>query len=643
MDQSDYLSQTLWEYRGSSEYTDITLLCKDGSLPAHAVMLDPLFRGFGISFLSREEVPECLLLPDLTTSVVFKALKSLYLQNKRDILQNTRVKTKKEVKKKEISNYDQEGKDNNETVIADISLEQNNLVNISCNLCAKKFSQGQDYRKHKYIIHEQDEDVIWKEWEKIKSDMNQKLIKEKECTTWSFRTKGTNDCKYCNKVIKGSDNIKMHYALKHREDMITEHPYILLTYPCFECDLMFLGSVDRTKHLHDNHGKAWICKACGKTFVTRKKRLKHRLEHADEIKAKGITTGIKDQECPYCHKMYEKLNPDKRWRPNIDRHTFNLHKNKLFNHPEITSLAICNVCNTEFYCKQDLEKHEKLVHSEIKSVCQVCSKVTSNKTALREHMNVHSNETHVCKICSLTYRSFTCLRRHHYKIHQDKLFACKLCTFTSQTDETLQKHILQDHSGVQYFCVHCPLSYKKVYLRNLHEKRSHGQKTEKCKECDKTFSDIGYMNAHIKSVHQKEKDKICPHCGEAFFYVESFKIHVLRHTNNRQFPCEVCGKYFLSQRDVQSHMGSHTLPYKCDKCEKCYASKHALKDHTKMRHEGIRQECRFSCGYENWYKRQCMNHEKTCSLNPVPGAPYSVAVGTASSLTLQRYHNKLGQ
>ena len=180
-----------------------------------------------------------------------------------------------------------------------------------------------------------------------------------------------------------------------------------------------------------------------------------------------------DQECQYCHEMYEKLNPDKRWRPNIKRHIFNLHKNKLFLHPEITSLAICNVCNIEFFCTKDLEKHEKIVHSEIKSVCQVCSKVTSNENALREHMIVHSSETHVCEICSLTYRSCTCLRRHHYKAHKDKPFACKLCTFSSQTEETLQKHILKDHSGVKYFCMHCPLSYKKIYVRNAPMDKKH--------------------------------------------------------------------------------------------------------------------------------------------------------------------------
>ena len=123
--------------------------------------------------------------------------------------------------------------------------------------------------------------------------------------------------------------------------------------------------------------------------------------------------------------------------------------------------------------------------------------------------------------------------------------------------------------------------------------------------------------------------------------MDSFKIHVLRHTDDRQFPCDVCGKSFFTKRDIKRHTMSHTLPIRCDQCEKRYASKDLLREHVHMRHNGRKQECRFNCGWEAWYKRQCMNHEKSCSLNPVPGAPYSVAVGTASSLTMQMYKEKL--
>ena len=81
MDQISYLSKTLWEYRGSYELTDVTLVCQDGSLPAHAVMLAKLINSFGIRFSLGEEVPRCILLPDFGTEDMQQYLKQMYLQN----------------------------------------------------------------------------------------------------------------------------------------------------------------------------------------------------------------------------------------------------------------------------------------------------------------------------------------------------------------------------------------------------------------------------------------------------------------------------------------------------------------------------------------------------------------------------------
>ena len=90
MNQLSYLSRTLWEYRSSSDYTDVTLFCADGSLPSHAAILAPMFERFNIRFPFRGELPECIFIPDLTTTEVKKTLEILYLKNSGDLLQNKR-------------------------------------------------------------------------------------------------------------------------------------------------------------------------------------------------------------------------------------------------------------------------------------------------------------------------------------------------------------------------------------------------------------------------------------------------------------------------------------------------------------------------------------------------------------------------
>ena len=551
-----------------------------------------------------------------------------------------------EVKFEEKSNKPRTEKAKLETVLSKLKNGQEKLEVISCNLCEKTFTRGKDYRKHKYSVHEQDEENIWEEWEQIKADRGKRQDDTDEFKPYSEQTKGTNVCKYCGKEIKnGYAMMKVHYALKHREELIQNHPEIQLDTPCLECELMFLGNADLKRHLHEEHGKLWNCETCGQDFPTKGERLVHRqTEHADELEARGIPTGKKDQECPYCHKMYEKQLGHSRFRQTLDKHIFNVHKNKLYLHPHITAMTTCDECDTEFYDKNDCRKHKRIAHGET-ATCEVCSKVTRNQAALYLHMKVHANEVHICDICSLEFRCLAYLKNHYSRVHETKgeaLFPCKLCSYRkAQTEETLQKHMLEIHSGVKYLCSHCPQSFKTVRTRKVHEKIVHGEKTEKCDECEKMFSTKGTLKEHIRQVHIKAKDKICPHCGEAFFLRESFKIHVLRHTDDRQFPCDVCGKAFLTNRDFKKHMDTHTTPYMCDQCDKSFGSRFLLNDHVKMKHDGIKHECRFKCGWDAWFRRQCLNHEKTCRLNPVPGAPYSVAVGTASSLTLERYHEKL--
>ena len=86
MNQTSFLSRVLWLYQDSCQFTDVTLVCEDGSLPAHSAVLARLFSSLGLTFPSRVEVPDCLLLPDLRMAEVQQALRDLYVGNRMDTL-----------------------------------------------------------------------------------------------------------------------------------------------------------------------------------------------------------------------------------------------------------------------------------------------------------------------------------------------------------------------------------------------------------------------------------------------------------------------------------------------------------------------------------------------------------------------------
>ena len=86
MNQTSYLTHTFWKYQESCEFTDITLVCKDGSLPAHSALLARLFTSLGLTFPCRGELPDCLLLPDINMAQLEMGLRDLYRDSKMDTL-----------------------------------------------------------------------------------------------------------------------------------------------------------------------------------------------------------------------------------------------------------------------------------------------------------------------------------------------------------------------------------------------------------------------------------------------------------------------------------------------------------------------------------------------------------------------------
>ena len=104
MDQGSYLSQALWHYRTLSQFTDLVLVCKDGSLPAHAAILAQFLTSLGLKFSSSDDVPDCLVLPDLGTKEVECELKKIYSGQKATVLCEL-LKRQEQTVKLEIGDY----------------------------------------------------------------------------------------------------------------------------------------------------------------------------------------------------------------------------------------------------------------------------------------------------------------------------------------------------------------------------------------------------------------------------------------------------------------------------------------------------------------------------------------------------------
>ena len=479
------------------------------------------------------------------------------------------------------------------------------IETLQCSLCELQCDTGGALKQHKLTFHRGEENFAEKSTPDLKA---KKRIRE------------SLHCVKCDKTFKHGGAFRRHKLIEHKENE---------------------EEVEKEwEALQQNF--QWPCELCGKKFLDQHNMKVHkRKEHAvkrNEDLRESLHCVQCDQKFKYGrafrqHKLIEhgenEAEVEKEWKT--------LQQN--FQWP-------CKKCGKKFVNRQNVMLHKKMEHPVNRSMDE-----EERKIIRRDRERIKRKRRVVCEHCNKDV-SVNALKEH-IKAHKRKLFVpgqdfdCTLCGFGEgkygyqyglgkyRSEDALQRHVLKCHSGLVYKCEFCDFTARMPHAKARHVKRHHGAKTLQCDSCYKWFAVSSHLKAHIKSIHQKVKDKKCPHCGEAFQAGRGFTAHVNRHTNNRQFACETCGKSFLVHSHLKEHAKRHTLPYFCDNCELRFGSDTTLKDHRRIEHDQVPIKCRHGCGWTCWQKTSRNRHEKSCGLNPLPGAPYTVSAGTASSLTLQ--------
>ena len=106
------------------------------------------------------------------------------------------------------------------------------------------------------------------------------------------------------------------------------------------------------------------------------------------------------------------------------------------------------------------------------------------------------------------------------------------------------------------------------------------EKPYACEICAKRFRTSDEIKKHIL-VHTREKPYTCKVCQKQFKQSCHLGRHMLIHTGVKQHTCVICEKKFTQPEALRSHMLLHTgeKPYTCDICEEQFKRRWQLTAH----------------------------------------------------------------
>ncbi|XP_018518661.1 zinc finger protein 436 isoform X2 [Lates calcarifer] len=255
--------------------------------------------------------------------------------------------------------------------------------------------------------------------------------------------------------------------------------------------------------------------------------------------------------------------------------------------------SLCGVCGERLESVEALKDHLQTDHKT--DDCHICGESFLSMLSLNEHVAAHSGERpYKCNVCTTAFALKVSLENHQ-KLHEGaKLHKCYTCHKVFELKEQLKAHRRTHTNKKTHLCGVCGKSLSDYRSLSRHKMTHSGERPHSCQVCGRSFKLPGTLRQHEKIHTDRERSYLCDVCCKMFLTSKQLQIHMRTHTNEKPYHCGECGKGFTTKGPLTIHMRVHTgeTPYRCPDCGWSFKRKINLDNHVTV-HSGAKP---FVCG-----------------------------------------------
>lgn len=474
-----------------------------------------------------------------------------------------------------------------------------------CEFCGKKFSNIHTLKCHRSQVHQKIKNFqcsiccaqfttrykTMRHFQAVHSDVRNYSCDFENCDS-TFKTSdmlrkhqrihfpGPYECNECQLVFKFKSGLDYHNQLKHKEYDLKS----AAIYECADCAREF-----RCESTFENHRKLQhpLSGLAGQRIRPKELNPKPRREQVKAAKPDP------DLECHYCHKRYKS-------KANFQIHLASHEKaEEIHEFDFINSTELYETAGTEQHLDDDIEcaiEHDssdnllKGIDEDLVSVV----KIETERFLEVPESNLFSDGTDSPSIVDDTVEA---LEGDDFLDYDDVDFLVETMPPEEELEDVgadLEPQFLDDYISEHDERV---AELKETDLGHSQTASIIGNNNGVCEECGKSFKHSNHLKRHVMRKHQIDSKKLeCDICSAKFLLRYDLKRHMIKHSTNRSFKCNLCEKKFKTAGYLKNHVEAvHVaIPmrnFQCQICERTYIHERHLTYHVRKHQNDLRHSC----------------------------------------------------